>query len=253
MRILITRPREDAEPLAQALAACGVECVIAPVLDITVPPGRPLSLDGVQVLVATSANGVRAFALRDRRRHLPVYAVGPATAEAARRAGFSRVTTAGGEVTSLAARIAADLDPAAGAVLHIAGSKLAGDLAGALRTSGFSYRRAVLYEARRRQTLPAVARTALGAAAVDGVVFYSPRTARIFAELTSDAGLAPACAGLVAFCLSAAVADAAATLPWARLQVAARPDGDAMLALITEAASCRPGQHFVSPPGRFPC
>ena len=52
---------------------------------------RPLDLDGVQALIATSANGVRAFAARDPRRSLPVCAVGDATARAASDAGFADV------------------------------------------------------------------------------------------------------------------------------------------------------------------
>lgn len=253
MRVLITRPREDAEPLARALAGRGIRSLIAPMLEIVSVAGPPVGLDRVQALLATSANGVRAFAQRVTRRDLPLYAVGPATAEAARLAGFSRVHVAGGDVASLAARVSAEVDPEAGTLLHMAGTTVAGDLAGALGAAGYTVRREVLYKARRARALPPEAVATLSAGAIDGVVLYSPRTARTFADLVDRAGLAPALAGVIAFCLSPAVADAAACLRCGRTVVAGEPRGDAMVDVIAATASARTDPHFVSPRRPFPC
>ena len=48
-------------------------------------------LDGVQAVLFTSANGVRAFAAATTRRGFRAFAVGDATAAAARAAGFADV------------------------------------------------------------------------------------------------------------------------------------------------------------------
>ena len=45
-------------------------------------------LDGVQAILATSANGVRALARRTPRRDLPLFAVGPQTAARGAEAGI---------------------------------------------------------------------------------------------------------------------------------------------------------------------
>ena len=101
MRVMITRPREDAEALAGRLAEDGIESLIEPLLEIIPRAGETLDLDDVQALMLTSANGARALGRATDRRDLAVYAVGPATAAAARAAGFTTVATAGGDVEAL--------------------------------------------------------------------------------------------------------------------------------------------------------
>src|SRR5436190_3350578 len=130
MRILLARPREDAERLAPKLTGRGHEVLIEPLINIVPVPGANVPLDGVQAVLFTSANGARAFSTASDRRDLQVLAVGEATAEAARGLGFANVESAGGDARDLA-RLARDrLDPANGALLHAAGSAVAGDLAG---------------------------------------------------------------------------------------------------------------------------
>lgn len=237
-RILITRPREDAEPLAATLAQHGIDALIEPLMHAEPIPGGPLDLDGVQALIATSANGVRAFAGRDQRRSLPVCAVGDATARAAREAGFAEVASASGDVEALAEMIIVSHDPAAGAMLHIAGTVSAGDLGGRLSAAGFDYRRAVLYGMQPAQTLSPVAREALAERTLAGVALYSPRTAALFAQLVAAHDLAACCGGLRAYCLSAAVAEKVARLPFAARITAAHPDQPAMLdAILADAAA----------------
>jgi len=236
-RVLVTRPREDARALAEALAARGVETVVEPMLDINFLPSPELDLAGVRALLFTSANGARAFARASARRDLPVLAVGPATARAARDAGFAEVEVAGGDVAALA-RLAAERRRAAeGALLHVSGSAVAGDLAGRLGAQGFDVRRAVLYEARAAEALSPATAKDLARGAIDGVMLFSPRTARTFVTLVARAGLADALAATEALCLSEAVADAARALPWRAVRIAERPDQAALVALVAPAAA----------------
>ncbi|MCP5366625.1 MAG: uroporphyrinogen-III synthase [Hyphomicrobiales bacterium] len=236
VRVLITRPHEDAAPLAARLAGLGVDSLTEPLLRIRFLPGPALDLAGVQALLVTSANGVRAFAARQDDRDVPAYAVGDASARAARDLGFARVYSAGGDVDSLADLVRRRLDPAAGALLHVAGSKVAGDLAGQLGDAGFEVRREVLYRAETSTALSPQAAAALAGGSLHGVLLFSPRTAATFADLLARAGLQDACARLAAYCLSAAVRERVASLPWRRLRMAARPDQDSLVALVAGAA-----------------
>jgi len=240
MRVLVTRPEEDAAPLAVALGERGIESVIAPLLEITYPDGPPLDLAGVQALLATSANGVRAFARRSSHRDIRVFAVGNATARCAADLGFVQIESASGDVEALADLVGRCANPVDGAMVHVAGTAVAGDLGGRLGAAGFEVRRAVLYEAKTAIRLPEAIRTALEARVVDGVALYSPRTARTFTRLVTDAGIAGACDALMAFCLSDAVAEAIEKRAWRRVAVAHRPDQASMVALIVEA-SLAPG------------
>src|ERR1700716_1677325 len=126
MRFWVTRPRDDAEAFAKALRARGHDAIVAPVMEVHIMAGAPIALEGVQAVLATSANGVRALASGKKRRDLTIYAVGPQTAEAAREAGFTIVVSAEGDSTDLIEMVARDADPAKGTLLHAAGAETAG-------------------------------------------------------------------------------------------------------------------------------
>jgi uroporphyrinogen-III synthase len=235
-RALVTRPPEDAEGISQALATRGIAVQLEPLLTIHVLDGPPLSLAGVQGVLATSANGVRAFAARCPRRDLPLWAVGDATARCALALGFSAVEAAGGNVERLADLVTARVDPAAGTLLHVAGTRLAGDLAGRLAGAGFTVRRAVLYEARPAAAASPALLAALDQEALDLALFFSPRTAETFVTLLQGAGRGASCRRMQAIALSPAVAERLSRLPWKRIHVAAHPDQAALLSVIDAEA-----------------
>jgi uroporphyrinogen-III synthase len=232
MRLLVTRPRDDAESFAQVLRACGHQAVVAPLMEVHFASGPPLPLDGVQALIVTSANGVRGAAAHTTRRDLTLYAVGPQTCEAARQAGFTSVINADGDSTALVETVAGNADPAKGGLLHAAGAETAGRLRQALLARGFRVETSILYEALPVAALPANAAESLQNKTLDGVLLFSPRSAKIFASLVGTAGLAAECARLIAFCISAATAEALAPLTFARVAIAGTPNQDAILDLI---------------------
>ena len=236
LRVLVTRPAADAAPLADRLRADGFEPAIEPLLAI-VPTGGAVPLDGVQAVLLTSANGARALAGATDRRDLPLFAVGDATAEAAAAAGFARVSAAGGDVAALAALLAERLRPAEGPLLHVSGRDVAGDLGSILAAAGFAVRRAVLYRAEPAQALSPECRRLIAAGAIEAALFFSPRTGRSFVTLADQAGLAGACRGIAAFCLSRAVADAVAAVPWRTVRVADRPAQPSLLAALASWAA----------------
>ncbi len=229
MRVMVTRPEADAAPLAAELADRGHSMMIEPLLTIVAKPDAAVDLSGVQAIALTSANGARALAERTARRDLPVFAVGEATAAAARAAGFPAVESAGGDAVALAALIAARLDPGAGAVIHPAARHLAGDLQGRLEAEGFAVRRAVLYESVPSPALSEAAEAALREGRIDVVLFFSPRTGKTFVRLLAESRLTAVCNRMYALCLSDAVAEDIKRLPWRALYVAAQPTQAALL------------------------
>ncbi|WP_431857218.1 uroporphyrinogen-III synthase [Azospirillum sp.] len=237
LRLLITRPAEDAEPLARRLRDLGHAPSVEPMLDMVWLDGPAPDLEDVQALLFTSANGVRAFVRRTDRRDRPVYAVGDATARAAREAGFDSVESASGDVYALAALVGERGRPEAGVLLHVAGTTVAGDLSGLLGSKGFAVRREAMYEARPSAVLGRETAAALAEGEIDAVLIFSPRTARSFVRLLRGAGLLDRCRTVDVLCLSPAVAEAARTcdaeqVPWKSVQVAERPEQDSLLALL---------------------
>ena len=239
LRLLITRPAEDAEPLAGRLHAMGHRTQVEPMLEMVWLDGPAPALDDVQALLFTSANGVRAFVRRTDRRDRAAYAVGDATARAARDAGFDSVESASGDVYALADLVGARCRPADGALLHVAGTTVAGDLSGLLGARGFTVRREAMYEAVASTVLSAGTASDLAEGQIDAVLIFSPRTARSFVRLVQEAGLIDSCRTVDVLCLSPAVAEAARTcnsgsVPWKSVQVAERPEQDSLLALLPD-------------------
>lgn len=240
MRALVTRPIEDAEPVAKRLLEAGIEPVLEPLLSIVFLPAPDLDLSDVQALLFTSSNGVRAFARVAKARDLPVFAVGDASARAARSEGYAEVESAGGNVDDLARLVAQKLNPGAGALLHVAGSVVAGDLAGALSSGGFEVRRAILYEARPASALSDNVVNLLRGNGIAMALFFSPRTAAAFVTLALKAGLAASCRNVVAMCLSPAVAKAVAGIEWRDVRIARRPELRALMDEIDAAVRAPP-------------
>ncbi len=231
MRVLITRPRDDSATLARMLRERGIDAVIEPLIEI-VPRPAALEIRGVQAVLLTSANGARALAGVTGERRIKVLAVGDATAAEAAALGFTDVEAAEGDVTALAALARRRLDPRGGPLVHVGGSAVAGDLAGVLAGHGFSVRRETLYEARTVAAFQPATAAMLRAGQIDGVVFFSPRTASAFVSLVTATGLVSATRHLVGFCLSAAVANAASSLVWREVCVSPRPVQEFLVELI---------------------
>jgi uroporphyrinogen-III synthase len=239
IRALVTRPREESESLARALAARGVDAVIEPLMQVYYRAGARLDLAGVQAILCTSANGARALARVTGERGLPLLAVGDATAALARAEGFTAVTSAAGAVTDLVHLAIARLRPQDGRLLHAAGDVVAGDLVGALRGHGFTIERTVLYETRPAGALSEAVVRKLGAGMIDFALFFSPRTAATFVSLAGPAEVAECCRNISALSISAAADAALADLPWRDRQVAERPSQPGLLDLLDRLLNAR--------------
>lgn len=214
--VLLTRARADAERLAAQLRAAGAAHVeIAPLLRI-VPTGALPTKPAA--LLLTSGNAVDAWTLGGGASGLPVWTVGPRTADRARAAGLELRGVAA-DVEALAALVPADAPP----LVHLRGAEVRGDLVGALRLRGLAATEIVVY-VQQTLALSEAARALLKAGPVIAPL-YSVRSAeRLIGQLDplERAELRPVC-------LSEAVAEACG-LPGC--VVADAPDGAAMLRAV---------------------
>lgn len=209
-KIWITRAQPAAETTAARVRALGHEPFIAPLLRVEPVEGVEVDLRGVCALAFTSANGVRAFIEATPERSLRVFAVGAATAQAVRAAGFKNVLSADGDVEALAEGIAARKRDLKGCVLHPGAAEPAGDLVGALQAHGIEARRLILYD-----TGPAelTAEELAILPEIDAVLLHSPKAAQALAAMLK-ASPQPR---MRALCLSKAVMK-----PLARTKMAAK-------------------------------
>lgn len=233
--ILVTRPEPGAEETAGRLRQAGHTPLLCPLLTIEMVGGPGPEMEGVAALVATSPNGVRSMQAYDLPRQMPVYAVGDRTAEAARDAGFGRVTSAGGDLRDLVRLIRQEPPAAPGRLLHVSGADVAGDLGALLAPDGPVVTRHIGYRAVPVEEMAPAVAAAMRGGEVTHVLLFSARTADSFVNLCRQAGLTDTISRLTALCLSAAVARAASGLAWRETRIAASPDADALMALLPPA------------------
>jgi uroporphyrinogen-III synthase len=237
MRILISRPQEDAARLAELLQARGHEPLCASLLSVRFFDGPELTFAGISAIIATSANGIRAFAKRTDRRDLRILAVGPQTADAAEKAGFENVECADGDASTLAEKVLDWVKPEEGVLLHAASADTEGQLKTLLAEEGYTVDEIVLYEVVAIHKLPEIAREALLHRTLDATVVFSSRSAMALRDCIQRAGLAEACKTIAAICISAASAAALEPLKFRQVLVAERPNQAAMLDAVERAAA----------------
>lgn len=225
--ILLTRPRLQSLATARTLKRKGYRSLICPLLTIEPVEHAPPELTDIAGIVLTSANA--ATALDNRMRQMPLFAVGEATAAAARYRGAHHVTVGQKDGRALAELIAAACAGQDGTLLHLAGEQVRDGLEEALVAAGLGYRRLVVYRAREAGGLSQRVLDALRSHELVAVMLYSPRAAMIFRNLLAAAGLVDRAQRMTAVCMSAAVAACIDDLAWQAVRIAEQPSQDAMV------------------------
>lgn len=209
-RLLVLRPQPGADATAARARALGLDPIVAPLFEIRPMVWAAPDAAGFDAVLMTSANAARYGGTQLATfTHLPLFAVGAATAEAARKMGFDTISTGAAD-----ARAAIDLAVAAGArrLFHPAGrDHVAADPGTA------EIERRIVYTSERLGAPVLLESEPLVA------LLHSTRAAHVFAELVSPRP------NIAIAAISPAVAVAAGT-GWGAVGVAERPDDDCLLA-----------------------
>jgi uroporphyrinogen-III synthase len=216
LRILVLRPEPVASATVRKARERGLDAIAVPLFQVEpvewqVP--NPADFDG---LLLTSANAMRhAGAGLEKLKSLPVYAVGAATADAAREAGFTIAHVGSGGVEQLLASIEPDLR-----LLHVCGED---------RTESDAKHEITPVVAYRSRVVQA---PDLSLAAGSVALIHSPRAGRRFAELAAQR------ATIAIVAISPAVAEAAGP-GWKSIEAADQPTDEALLALAARLCNNR--------------
>jgi len=239
MRLLVTRPEPDAGETADRLRALGHKVLVDPMLTTVFaePPTRRLS---PRAILLTSRNALRAL-LRwpqaDGWHGLPIFAVGAETAALAREAGFADVRPASGHVAALIRLVAEGIETIGGPLLYPAARDRAGDLENALALRNVSVTLVEAYRAEAAMSLAPHTVDALRQNMLDGALFYSQRTSQAFAAAATRSGVEREAARLTCYAISPQAAGPLRAIPGARIEIAAQPDSEALLALVPRMTS----------------
>lgn len=226
--LLILRPQPGADASAARAREMGLEPVIAPLFTLQPLDWEPPDPADIDAVFLTSANAARAAGpARAAFVDLPCYAVGEATAAAAKEAGFSNVRPGPGDVAALL-----DLAAASGvrSPLHLCGRDHI-----EVEHPQLKLIRRIVYAAEPVPDLPGQAHEAIERGAI--VLLHSPRAASTFAGLIDAAGLARSYIPIAAI---SAAALAAAGAGWKLGDYARTPRDEALLELAAKLCKTWP-------------
>ena len=213
-RIVVLRPEPGASETVAHAEARGLDATAIPLFAVEAIAWQAPAADGFDALLLTSANAVRFGGDQlASLRGLPVHAVGRATADAARDAGFDLASSGEAGVERLLGSLEGDLK-----LLHLSGED---------RTTSDGARQSItvqaVYRSRTIEPKPCV-----DCAADAAVLIHSRRAAELFARLAAEQNLDRSRTRIIA--ISKAVADAAGA-GWKTVEAAEQPTDDALLAL----------------------
>ncbi len=257
MSILVTRPEPGASRTVATLTAMGKTALAAPLFEIVLT-AQPRPSGRFAALLVTSQNGAAGLspASSGLAADLPVFAVGDRTAQALRDAGFTDVTSASGDQKALTRLVLARLSTRY-RVLLATGEDHKDGLPAAFAAAGHELAVWLRYKAEAVAKLPEEAREALRAGQIDVALHYSRRASETLLSLAAAEGLGDALARMRHLCLSQDVAAPLQDVGLAKVEIAAHPDEDSLLALVDAGPkdalpSMDAGVHAVSeadPPG----
>lgn len=215
---VVIRPQPGCDATVAAARALGLDAHGFPLFAVHGLAWEPPAPGSVDAILIGSANALRhgGAALADLRG-LPAYAVGKATADAARLAGLDVIATGEGGLQAVLDRVA----PEHRRLLRLAGR----EHVALFPPAGIALTERVVY-ASEPQPFPAELAAILGSRAV--VLLHSGEAARHFAALCTDHAIDRS---RIALATIGPRVTAVAQTGWAALETAAAPDDHALLAL----------------------
>lgn len=202
--IISTRPLDDALIDADVLAASGIKCLPAPMMEI-----NPLPVDAEQLfdkvdaeaMALTSRHAVGLMAL-SRWVEKPVFCVGESTAKLAQEAGFTKVITGPGDGHGLAEVIGQSEFKK---IFWPSAVDVGFDLAKPLAEQGIHIERYAVYKAAETKILPEDVVTAFKNEDVTAVMVHSGRAGIHLAEVMAEYELGDAMKNISVIAVSSRV------------------------------------------------
>lgn len=225
-KCLIIRTMPLALQTAQAVTDLGYEPIVLPAA-ILKPTENSVDATQIQAFLVTSPNAPPLAKIEKYMLSIPVYAVGDRTAKACENMGFENVISAGGDAAALAVLVADRLSVKNGALMHLRGNEISGDVKGLLSACGFEVKSVTVYETienpRFKRELPESLEIGQGI-----VLFHSPKGAARFREALKDIDLR----NWRAYAISNAAAASLVDLGFKEIKIAQMPNEGALLAAI---------------------
>ena len=220
-KVLITRPRDQAEEFAAMVAVCGAKPFFAPLLDVQKISYDIRKLPETEALVITSHNALPED-FPDIWAHRSIYCVGDATEVLCRRKGAQGNILVAQDVAHL---ILILTHATHSSFLYLRGAEISENIAA--RLTHKDWHEVITYRANMIKVLPPEILDIFSS--LDIITFFSGRTAAAFSAIVAGTSLRAHLAHMTALSLSQKGIDSVEYLGWKHVAVALTPDMNGMV------------------------
>lgn len=221
--VWVTRPEPGNGQTCARLLDMGFDARAMPLTKIIgiEPPADLPDISDELVIAVTSANAVRHLPdkLLKQLKHRPLFAVGDATAEAARHAGFQSITAAQGDAGDLAGLLIEET-PEGVPILYLAGRTRTGTLEDGLKQQRRDVIIHEIYDVQKVSQITYIKNEIVAERLPGAVLLHSATSAKVLADSIRFSNIDKAFDKTHLFCISNRVKE---TLPeaWSRLIIVA--------------------------------
>jgi uroporphyrinogen-III synthase len=221
--LLITRAEDDAHYTAQKVEALGYATLIDSMLWIYPQEWEEPEWAKISAIIITSPNVLAGLKGHQLPREKFFFPVGARSAQMLRAQGFIHITGAVEKSDDLPFPIRMQIRPEEGSLLHLTSMHAHDAFYEVLKKEGYKIAVRHVYHAEESKKLQDATITALQKGEINGVFFYSARTATIFQDLCRHQKVAEYLHSVCALGLSSAVAAACDKKLWKSIHAAEAP------------------------------
>ena len=231
--LLILRQRDDAKILASDLKNIGLSSSVYPIFEFVEFAPKLPRINDFSYIITSSKNGIRAFAKKFSCRDVCMYVVGEGSAEEAYKKGFTNIRLGNNNIIELCEQIKSDLSQSGANLLYVCGENQKYDVVTALGFNGLNVEKLVLYDFIPISSLSEGVLKKIENGIINGVLFFSPRSAAIFLNLLKKAGKDNLTEELRAFCISRDIAKEVNRLNWKMSYVSTTSTKSSLIELLS--------------------
>jgi uroporphyrinogen-III synthase len=182
-KILITRPKNLSEQIAQKLAKKNIESVIQPLFQIVeIDDLNPVNLQP-QAIIITSSASICALEKLGIRKTIPILSVGEVTSSNLKKIGYNNILSASNSASSLLELSLEKLNKNSGEIIYLSGELITLDLASKLQEKGFKARRIITYTTEEIKEFSLETIDKIKKYEIKEVWLYSKNSTKIFHKL----------------------------------------------------------------------
>ena len=208
-KILLTRPQEASQKIAQNLAKKNLLSLIQPLFSIIqINNFQPIN-QKIQAVLISSSSAIFALEKLLLTKDILVFAIGEKTALEIKKLGYQNILIANNSAASLLNLALKNLSKSQGLILYLSGEIITLDIAEKLREQNFEAKRIVTYKTKEAASFSSSTIEEIKQEKIGEVWIYSKNSLRIFYKLAKKHNLLECLSRIKILCLTKEIADLA--------------------------------------------